>query len=142
MLPILSACQTAPEVAPNTGWADVTLRATGIGVVGDHWSAENRMQAVQAAKLDLYTQLEHGMLTRLTPSGKPVWEVFEDQIVLRQRIAAFARRAKIVKIENKEGGIHFSATLYLGEDFKSTVGLADKKPARDDDRPHVGPGFR
>jgi len=44
------------------------------------------------------------------------------------KVAAYARGATILRMDNTHNAIEISAQLYLGENFKTALGLSQKKP--------------
>ena len=130
ILPVLFllSCQSTPEVAPHADWADTTLHAVGIGPIQGEWSLSQRMQAVQHAKMDAYAKLESQIMALQTDSKKKVSELAAKDNRMEKKIASFVKGAKIVRTENKENGIEVVTELFLGESFKATLGLAEKKP--------------
>ena len=123
---LLLSCQSAPPPSPGD-WADVTLRATGTGPIRGEWSASERMQAVQRAKVDAYGKLESQVLALQINSKKTVQELAQKDEGIRKKITAFVKGAKIVDTENADQGIEVTAELFLGESFKATLGLLEKK---------------
>lgn len=125
---LLFSCESGPEIAPHADWADVTLHAVGVGPIQGEWSLSERIQAVQRAKVDAYTKLESQIMMLQTDSKKKVSELAEKDQQLEKKIASFVKGAKIVRTENKENGVEILTELFLGENFKATIGLAEKKP--------------
>jgi hypothetical protein len=87
------------------------------------------MGAVRQAKLDAYQQLETQILSLRTARGITVSEWVAEHPELSPKIAAYARGATLLRAENREEGIVLSAQIYLGENFKSLLGLSQKKTA-------------
>lgn len=125
---LLFSCGSGPEVAPHADWADVTLHAVGIGSIQGEWSLSDRIQAVQHAKVDAYTKLESQIMMLQTDSKKPISELVAKDEQIGKKIASFVRGARIVRTENKENGVEILTELFLGENFKATIGLAERKP--------------
>ncbi len=128
---LLLSCESLPEYASNADWADVTLRVTGRGIIlatpTGGWSPAARMGAIRQAKIDTYQQLEAQMMSLKTAQGMTVSEWVADHPELSPKIPAYARGATILRTENLSNAIEVSATLYLGENFKSVLGLSQKK---------------
>jgi len=140
LIPIFSllSCESSPDVAPHANWADVTLHAVGVGPIQGEWSLSERIQAVQHAKVDAYAKLESQIMMLQTDSKKKISELVAKDEQIGKKIASFVRGARIVRTENKENGIEVSTELYLGENFKATIGLAERKPKpvpRENNRP-------
>ncbi len=140
---LLISCQSLPEHAEGTGWADVTLHATGHGPIPTAptggWSPAARMEAIRQAKLSAYRELSTQMLSLKTARGMTVSEWVAAHPELSPKIAAYARGATLLHAENREDGIAMSARLYLGAHFESLLGLSQKKtaPASTHDRGHA-----
>lgn len=124
----LLSCESGPEVAPRADWADVTLHAVGVGPIQGEWSLSERIQAVQHAKVDAYAKLESQIMMLQTDSKKTISELVAKDEQLGKKIASFVKGARIVRTENKEKGIEVLTELFLGENFKATIGLAERKP--------------
>jgi len=124
---LLVSCQTGPEKKLQD-WADVTLRAVGVGSIEAEGATPERMQAVQKAKRDAYTSLELQVMRLQTDSEKPVSELAAQDLEMQRKISAFVRGARIISTENNNNRIEISTELFLGENFKATIGLAKKKP--------------
>ncbi len=121
------ACQTVPIDERLGDWADITLRASGHGRIETDGSIAQRVQAIQNAKVDSYTQLESQIMVLQINSQKTVGDLAEKDETIRTKMSAFVRGAKIVRTENSDRGVRIDAVLYLGESFKATLGLAEKK---------------
>lgn len=124
----LLSCQSGPEKKSQTDWADVTLHAVGVGSIEGDGSTPERMRAVQRAKRSAYTDLELQIMQLQTDSEKPVSELAVRDVEIQKKISAFVRGARIVSTENNNNRIEILTELFLGENFKATIGLAKKKP--------------
>ncbi len=124
----LLSCESGPEVAPHADWADVTLHAVGVGSIQGEWSLSDRIQAVQHAKVDAYAKLESQILMLQTGSKKTISELVAKDEQIGKKIASFVRGARIVRTDNRENGVEILTELFLGENFKATIGLAERKP--------------
>ncbi len=123
----LAACQSAQINEGTPGWENVTLQAAGFGEINQAWSAADRMTAVQKAKVDAYAQLETRILAiQINPSRKVEDLTIEDES-LRKKISSYVRGAKIIRTENSETGVRVFAELFLGGNFKATLGLNQKR---------------
>jgi hypothetical protein len=123
----LSGCQSIPEDAGSGNWANVTLRVTGVGPLDADWSISQRIRAIQRAKVDAYAQLESKIMVLRISSGLSILDLSAKDDLMRKKIAAFIRGARIVRTDNDEVGVKVIAQLFLGDNFKSTIGLARKK---------------
>lgn len=124
----LLSCESGPEVAPHADWADVTLHAVGIGQIQGEWSLSDRIQAVQHAKVDAYAKLESQIMMLQINSKKTISELVAKDEQIGKKIASFVRGARIVRTDNRENGVEILTELFLGENFKATIGLAERKP--------------
>lgn len=122
------SCQSTQIDTRYAGWENVTLFAEGFGPIEKDWSISKRVQAVQTAKIDAYAQLESKIMDLRTDSGMKVSELAGKDETLRKKIAAFVRGAKITQTENSEAGVKMSTELFLGANFKATIGLSQKRP--------------
>jgi hypothetical protein len=86
------------------------------------------MQAVQQAKKNAYTSLESQIMELQTDSEKRVSELAAQDGEMQKKISAFVRGARIVSTENNHNKIEILTEIFLGENFKATIGLAKKKP--------------
>lgn len=123
----LLSCESGPEVAPHADWADVTLHAVGIGQIQGEWSLSDRIQAVQHAKVDAYAKLESQIMMLQIDSKKTISELVAKDEQIGKKIASFVRGARIVRTDNRENGVEILTELFLGENFKATIGLAERK---------------
>ncbi|MCG3115649.1 MAG: hypothetical protein LLH30_08235 [Candidatus Manganitrophus sp. SA1] len=130
VIPVLFflSCESGPEVAPHADWADVTLHAVGIGQIQGEWSLSDRIQAVQHAKVDAYAKLESQIMMLQIDSKKTISELAAKDEQIGKKIASFVRGARIVRTDNRENGVEILTELFLGENFKATIGLAERKP--------------
>ena len=124
----LLSCQSGPEKKPQSDWADITLRAVGAAAIEGQGSTQERMQAVQQAKKDAYASLESQIMGLQTDSEKRVSELAAQDVEIQKKISAFVRGARIVSTENNHNKIEILTEIFLGENFKATIGLAKKKP--------------
>lgn len=124
----LLSCESGPEVAPHADWADITLHAVGIGQIQGEWSLSDRIQAVQHAKVDAYAKLESQIMMLQINSKKTISELVAKDEQIGKKIASFVRGARIVRTDNRENGVEILTELFLGENFKATIGLAERKP--------------
>lgn len=131
------SCQTGPEEQTRANWSNVTIQASGKGLIEGEWTTSKRIRAIQQAKIEVYANIESRIMSLHTGVGKRVEDWAERDEKIRKKISAFVRGAKIVGLENNEKGIKVDAELYLGESFEATIGLARKKQ-----RPASSPGTR
>ncbi len=130
ILPVFfMGCQSKHLDVRYAGWENVTLHATGLGAIQSEWSIAARVQAVQAAKVDAYAQLESQAMRLKTDHGMTVLELVEKNGSLRKKVSAFVRGAKIIQTQNTETGISIGMELFLGDGFKATLGLSQKRPS-------------
>jgi hypothetical protein len=120
----LLSCQSAPEEVSRSGWADVTLTATGVGPIKE-WSPSERVRGIQQAKIDAGRKLEEQILALITDSGKPFSEKMNADEM--KRLSAYVRGAEVVAIYNRPEGVEIQARLLLGDPFKAALGLLKRK---------------
>ena len=126
---LLTACRTAPPNAPRADWADVTVETTGT----EHltaplpWSAEARLSAIRNAKADAYAKMEYQIMALSTAPGETVLQRVGEDPVRRRQVAAFVRGAQILEMKPRPQGIEVAMRLYLGEGFRTLLGLGHKK---------------
>jgi len=124
---LVSSCQSVKVDALHPGWENITLYATGFGQIEKDWSISERIRAVQKAKMDVYAKLESDIMKLQTDSKKKVSDLVADDEGLYKKIGAFVRGAKIIRTENNEKGVKVVAEIFLGGNFKATIGLGAKK---------------
>ncbi|MFQ5587873.1 MAG: hypothetical protein ACE5F7_03445 [Nitrospiria bacterium] len=124
---MLLSCQSTQIVEGTPGWENVTLSATGFGGIEKHWSIAKRIEAVQKAKVDAYARLESDILALNINATKRVVDLTKDDETLRKKISAYVRGAKIIRTENSTTGVKIYAELFLGGNFKATMGLSPKR---------------
>lgn len=125
---VFLSCQSAQIDEGHKDWENMTLRATGFGGIDKNWSISERVQAIQKAKVDAYTQLEAKIMVLKTGSMTKVSDLVEEDDTLQKKIAAFVRGAKIVRTENNDKGLKVVTELFLGGSFKATLGLIQNRP--------------
>ncbi len=127
MVLFFASCQSTQTEKEIPGWENVTLHATGFGRIEKTWSITERVQAVQKAKIDAYAQLESDILALKINSTKKVDDHAKEDEVLKKKISAYVRGAKIIQTENSDLGVKVYAELFLGGNFKATIGLNQKR---------------
>ena len=134
---LLSACQTAPPNAPRADWADVTVETNGTGHLTAPlpWPAEARLSAIRNAKADAYAKMEFQIMALETAPGETVLQRVGQDAARRRQVAAFVRGAQILEMKPRPHGIEIAMRLYLGEGFRTLLGLGHKKPTT----PRQGP---
>lgn len=125
---LLFSCESGPESGPQSDWADITLNAMGSAPIEGTGSVSERVEAIQRAKMDAYMKLQSQIMMLRTESKKPISELAAEDEQISKKISAFIRGAKIVRTENNNNGVEISTELFLGDDFKATLGLIKKKP--------------
>lgn len=142
---LLLSCQSGPETTSQSDWADVTLRAVGVSPIEGGGSTPERMQAVQSAKRSAYATLESQVMALQTDSKKSISQLAAEDLEMQKKISAFVRGARIINTENNNNRIEILTELFLGENFKATIGLATKKAPKpvpsDAGRQQGRPGF-
>ena len=123
---VFLSCQSVQIDEGHKEWENMTLRATGFGGIDKNWSISERVQAIQKAKVDAYTQLEAKIMVLKTGSMTKVSDLVEEDDTLQKKIAAFVRGAKIVRTESNDQGLKVVTELFLGGSFKATLGLQNR----------------
>ncbi len=125
---VLLSCRSAQIDEGHKDWGNMTLHATGFGGIDKNWSISERVQAIQKAKVDAYTQLEAKIMMLKTASMTKVSSLVAEDDTLQKKIAAFVRGAKIIRTENNDEGVKVVTELFLGGSFKATMGLSQNRP--------------
>ncbi len=129
---VLSSCETLSQREANSGWADVMLYATGKGQIEGaaegFRSPSDRMRAIREVKRDTYRKLASQIVKLEVLPGRTVLGLMEKDPQVKVRVFRFVRGARLSQMINTPEGIEGTAQLYLGEDFKATLGVAKKKP--------------
>jgi len=134
---LIAACQTALPTGPRADWADVTVETTGTGHLTAPlpWPAEARLSAIRNAKADAYAKMEFQIMALSTAPGETVLQRVGGDAARRRQVAAFVRGAQILEMKPRPHGIEVAMRLYLGEGFRTILGLGHKKPTP----PHHNP---
>jgi len=127
---LLAACRTALPSAPRADWADITVETSGMGhlTAPPPWPAEARLSAIRNAKADAYAKMEYRIMALSTAPGETVLQRVGKDAVRRRQVAVFVRGAQTLKMELQPQGIEVTLRLYLGEGFRTLLGLGHKKP--------------
>ena len=126
------ACaNNSASLLKDGNWADITLEAKGISGVSPsdgNISPASRIELYRAAKADLYKKLESDILSLKIDPRKDVNGFIGENPKLREKVAAFLRNTKINEATFTPGkGMELTGQIYLGESFKSVLGLMEKK---------------
>jgi hypothetical protein len=103
----------------------MTLTAVGFSPI-QTWSPEERLRAVQLAKMDAAHQLQEKILKLSTDSGKPFSETVHKENKMNQ-LSAYVRGAEVTSILNNREGVEIHVRLVLGDPFKAAMGLLKRK---------------
>lgn len=137
---VLVSCKTGPPFSPRSGWADVVLRATGVGALrfSEGIAVKDRILAIQEAKLDAYQKLEEEVLRLKMDDQQTVVEFIEKDPKLPGKVRSFVRGARIVYTRVVSmGQIEVDTELFLGENFMAVLGLIERKISKEQNR--MGP---
>jgi hypothetical protein len=131
-LGMMVACQSGPPPSPRSDWADVVLRATGSGSLNSTGKnpVEERVLAIQDAKVDAYQKLETEILRLKMEDHQSVSEFIGEKPELADKLHTFVRGARIVatRVFPDQRQMEVDAELFLGETFKAALGLVTPKP--------------
>jgi hypothetical protein len=137
-LALLSACESTPAPSPRSDWADVVLQATGTGGLDASAGSpvEERVLAIQAAKVDAYQKLEGEILRLKMDEKQTVSQFLEKKPKLGEKVRDYVRGARIVSTRViADRAMEVDAELFLGENFRAVLGLIEKRPSSE-----TGPG--
>lgn len=120
---IMPAQQLAPEPAPSPQgeWAPIIIRATGGGAPPEKAinPAQARLMAERAAKLDAYRNLLEQAYGVNISSKSTVRNFALQNDVIRSRVEAYIRGAKIIDTRHlDDGGVEVEMEVTLGYDFR------------------------
>jgi len=118
-------CEKSPSpIDPMNDWSDIYLTATGYSPL----KGEERLSALQDAKQDAYSRLEDQVLRLKIDAKRDVGTLLVKDERLKERVEAFIRGAKVVSTEflPDSNKISVNLELYLGNDFKTMLGLKEK----------------
>jgi hypothetical protein len=126
MLFIISGCYVVPApqptAAPPAGeWVPVTIRATGGGAPPARAAnpAQARLMAERAAKMDAYRNLLEQAYGVNIRSNTTVRNFATQNDVIRSRVEAYIRGAKVLDTRHLEdGGVEVEMEVTLGYDFR------------------------
>ncbi len=126
----ITGCEKSPSpVDPMKDWSDIYLTVTGYSPL----KGEERLSALQDAKQDAYSRLEDQILRLKIDSKRDVGTLLAKDEKLKEKLKAFIRGAKVVSTEflPDSNQISVNLELYLGTDFKTMLGLKEKKPRQE-----------
>ena len=134
----MSGCEKSPSpVNSMEDWSDIYLVATGYSTL----KGQERVSALQDAKQDAYSRLEDQVLKLKIDSKRDVGTLMKDE-KLKRKLELFIQRARVVTTKFIPESDQMSVTmeLYLGTDFKTALGLKEKKPAQEPKPLNTAPG--
>ncbi|HXN06474.1 MAG TPA: hypothetical protein VN944_05360 [Nitrospiria bacterium] len=144
-LAFVSCQSTTSSLIAEGNWADITLEEKGKGSSNSpegKTDSVSRVELYRAAKADLYKKLETDILNLKIEPRKDVRAFIGSNQKLRDKIFSYLRNAKINEAVYAPGkGMELTGQIYLGEGFKSVLGLMDKKAPEEKDasRPAASP---
>jgi hypothetical protein len=122
-------CEKSPSpVNSMEDWSDIYIVATGYSAL----KGQERLSALQEAKQDAYSRLEDQVLKLKIDPKRDVGMLMRDE-KLKRKLEMFIRQARVVTTKFLPDSDQISVTmeLYLGTDFKTALGLKDKKPKQE-----------
>jgi len=131
-------CEKSPSpIDPIKDWSDIYLMATGSSPL----NGEERLSALQDAKQDAYFRLEDQIVKLKIDSKRDVGTLLTKDEKLKKKLEAFIRGARVVNTKFSPDSDQMSVTmeLYLGIDFKTVLGLKEKKPGLEPKPLSTGP---
>lgn len=133
---ILSGCQKeSSTLTLDSSWADVTLQEKGVSTPNPGGKEEvsmNRLESYREAKIDLYRKLENDILKIKVDVKRDVRAFIGEDKKLKEKISSFLKGTRITEaVYTPRKGMELSGQLYLGEGFKSILGLMEKKSSED-----------
>jgi len=120
-------CEKSPSPVDSIeDWSDIYLMAIGYSAL----KGQERLSALQDAKRDAYSRLEDQILKLKIDPKQDVGKLLMKDEKLRRNLEMFIRRARVVTTKFLPDSDQISVTmeLYLGTDFKTALGLKEKKP--------------
>ena len=123
---VMLGCEKSPSpIDPMKDWSDIYLMATGYSTL----KGEERLSALQDAKQDAYSRLEDQILKLKIDSKRDIGVLLMKDQKLKGKLETFIRGARVVTTKFIPDSDQMSVTmeLYLGTDFKTVLGLKEKK---------------
>jgi hypothetical protein len=117
-------CQKSYHPTLNPDWADITLRAKGMGAPPSN--AENAAQAKllarNAAKMDALRNLQEQIYGIQIESQTYVRDYITRSDEIRARTEGFIKKARIIsEKENADGSYEVTVELFLGKKFADII---------------------
>jgi hypothetical protein len=136
----LAGCQKeSSTLALDSSWADMTLQEKGISADYPGRKEEismNRLESYREAKIELYRKLENDILNLKIDVKRDVRAFIGEDKKLKEKIATFLKGTRITEaVYTPRKGMELSGQLYLGEGFKSILGLMEKKGSEEKGNP-------
>ena len=131
-------CEKSPSpIDPIKDWSDIYLMATGYSAL----KGEERLSALQDAKQDAYFRLEDQISKLKIDSKRDVGTLLMKDEKLKKKLEAFIRGARVVTTKFSPDSDQMSVTmeLYLGTDFKTALGIKEKKTDQEPKPLSTGP---
>jgi hypothetical protein len=128
----LAACQKeSSTLTLDSSWADRTLQEKGVSAPypgGKEEGSMSRLESYREAKIDLYRKLETDILKLKIDVKRDVRAFIGEDKKLKEKISTFLKGTRITEaVYTPRKGMELSGQLYLGESFKSILGLMEKK---------------
>jgi hypothetical protein len=125
-LVLITGCEKSPSpVDAMKDWSDSYLTGTGYSTL----KGQERLSALEEAKEDAYSRLEAHVLRLKIDSKQDVAALLTKDEKVKVKLKTFIRGAKVVTTEFLPASNQISVTLelYLGADFRATLGLREKE---------------
>jgi len=131
ILSLLGCAKESSTLALDTSWADKTLQEKGVGLIHPENKVNeslDRLESYREAKMDLYKKLESDIMNLKIDVKRDVKSFIGDNQKLKDKVTGFLKGTRITEaVYTPQKGMTLSGQLYLGESFKSILGLMEKK---------------
>ncbi|MBI3353220.1 MAG: hypothetical protein HY036_11675 [Nitrospirae bacterium] len=143
LLSLISCQKETSTLVPDTNWADITLEEKGFGGIELENSSNdsaNRVESYRDAKAALFQKLEATIMSLKIDPKRDVKTFIGTNQKLKEKVAAFIRTTRITEaVYTPRKGMELKGQLYLGEGFKSILGLMEKKTPEEKSPAHSSP---
>ena len=145
VLNLVSCQKNSSTLLLNSNWADLTIEEKGVGNIRPERSSDDsatRVESYRDAKAALYQKLEADIMILKIEPARDVKTFIGTNQKLREKVSGFIKSVRITDAIYTPGkGMELTGHLYLGEGFKSILGLMEKKTPDEKtpaSRPHAG----
>ncbi|MHB8484033.1 MAG: hypothetical protein ACYDBV_15150 [Nitrospiria bacterium] len=139
VLSLISCKKETSTLVPDTNWADITLEEKGLGNINPGNSLDDsavRVESYRDAKAALFQKFESDIMKLKIDPVRDVKTFIGNNQKLKGKVTSFIKTARITEaVYTPRKGMELTGQLYLGEGFKSILGLMEKKPSEDKSPP-------